>query len=124
MRFPRHRCKFVERLIKCLRCAVNFLPVSQAQGFAKHLHVGDDLFAVRTAEFIVLVTKVLAGMPQKQAAVLDVARRKHELNRLPFGHSERRREIFYFWSGIQRCLYFRRRDKQVHCALSTSMNAS
>ena len=77
MRFPRHRCEFVERLIKCLRCAVNFLPVSRAQGFAKRLHFGDDLFPVGVTEFIVLITKVLPGVPQKQPAVFDVARRKH-----------------------------------------------
>ena len=79
MRFPCHRCEFVERLIKCLRCAVNFLPVSRAQGFAKRLHFGDDLFPVGTTEFVVLITKVLPGVPQKQPAVFDVARRKHEL---------------------------------------------
>jgi hypothetical protein len=44
---------------------VNFLPVSRAQGFAKNLHFSDDLVTVRTAQFIVLVTKVLSGVPQK-----------------------------------------------------------
>ena len=63
MRFPRYGREPVQRLIKCLGCAVNFLPVSRAQGFAKHLHFRDDLFAVRIAEFIVLVTKVLPGVP-------------------------------------------------------------
>jgi hypothetical protein len=70
----------VERLIKCLGCIVNFLPVSQAQSFAKHPRLSDDLFSVRTAEFIVLVTKVLPGVPQKQPAVFNVAGRKHGLN--------------------------------------------
>ena len=77
MRFPRHWCEFVERLIKCLRCAVNFLPVSRAQGFAKRLHFGNDLFPVGITEFIVFITKVLPGVPQKQPAMFDVARRKH-----------------------------------------------
>src|SRR4030095_9933102 len=57
MRFPRYRCEFVERLIKSLRCAVNFLPVSRAHGFAKRLHFGDDLFPVGATEFVVLITK-------------------------------------------------------------------
>jgi len=70
----------VQRPIKCLRCAVNFLPISRAQGLAKNLHFGHNLFPVRIAEFVVLVTKVLPGVPQKQSAVFDVARRKHELN--------------------------------------------
>jgi hypothetical protein len=67
----------VERLIKCLGCAVNFLLVSRAQGFAKRLHFGDDLFPVGATEFVVLVTKVLPGVPQKQSAVFNVARREH-----------------------------------------------
>jgi hypothetical protein len=67
----------VQRLIKYLRCAVNFLPVSRAQGFAKRLHFGDDLSPVGITEFVVFITKVLPGVPQKQAAVFDVARRKH-----------------------------------------------
>jgi hypothetical protein len=59
---------------------VNFLPVSRAQGFAKRLHFGDDLFPVGVTELVVLVTKVLPRVPQKQPAVFDVARRKHGLN--------------------------------------------
>jgi hypothetical protein len=56
---------------------VNFLPVSQAQSFAKRLHFSGDLFSVRAAEFIVLVTKVLSSVPQEQPAVFNVAGRKH-----------------------------------------------
>jgi hypothetical protein len=77
----------VERLIKCLGCAVNFLPVSRTQGFAKRLHFGDDLFPIGIAEFVVLITKVLPGVPQKQPAMFDVTRRKHEFESttvLPF----------------------------------------
>jgi hypothetical protein len=70
----------VERLVECLGCGVNFLPVSRAQAFAKRLHFSDDLFPVGATEFIVLVTKVLPGMSQKQPAVFDMAGSKHELN--------------------------------------------
>jgi hypothetical protein len=70
----------VERLVECLGCGVNFLPVSRAQACAKRLHFSDDLFPVGATEFIVLVTKVLPGMSQKQPAVFDMAGSKHELN--------------------------------------------
>jgi hypothetical protein len=56
---------------------VNVLPVSRAQGFAKRLHLGYDLFPVGATEFVVLITEVLPGVPQKQPAVFDVTRRKH-----------------------------------------------
>ena len=80
MRFPRHGCEFMERLVECLGCGVNFLPISLAQAFAKRLHFSDDLFPVFATEFIVLVPKVLPGVPQKQPAVFNMAGSKHELN--------------------------------------------
>ncbi len=65
-------------------------------------------------------------MPQKQPAVFDVTRRKHELNRLPFCHSsEVEQSLANSGAEIQRCdSTSDRHDKEVHCAFSTSMNAS
>jgi hypothetical protein len=59
---------------------MNVLPVFRAQGFAKRLHFGDNLFAVDVTEFVVFITKILPGMPQKQPAVFNLARCKHGLN--------------------------------------------
>jgi hypothetical protein len=56
---------------------MNLLPVSGAQGFAKHLHLCIDLASVGLVQLIVLVTKVLSSVTQKQATVLNVAGRKH-----------------------------------------------
>jgi hypothetical protein len=68
----------MEGLIKCLRCGVNGLPVFRAQGFAKRLHFRDDLFPVDVTKFVVFIAKILPGVPQKQPAVFDVARCKHD----------------------------------------------
>ena len=43
------------------------------QGHPRNLHN----LAVGITEFIVLITKVFPGVPQKQPAVFDVARSKH-----------------------------------------------
>ena len=59
---------------------MNFIAVLPAQRNAKCLYFSEDLFPVRGAEKIVLVTQILPGVPQKKPAVFNVTRCKHELD--------------------------------------------
>jgi hypothetical protein len=54
----------VQRFIQHFGCAVYPLAITLAQGTTEAFDCGDDFLAIRAAEEIVLVAKVLATMPQ------------------------------------------------------------
>jgi hypothetical protein len=68
----------MQRLVKCIGRAVNSLAVFITQRLAEALHTGEDLFAVRRTEPVILVAQVFPGMPQEQSAVFNLTRCEHD----------------------------------------------
>jgi hypothetical protein len=69
--------EFVERFYQASPLRREFSPGPLNAGLREASAFRRQFAPVGATEFVVLVTKVLPGVPQKQPAVFDVTRRKH-----------------------------------------------